>query len=333
MAEDHGILDGTNIDFSVFSFGAPKTHEKARVVNVVNKNTKQSVEIATPLILTWGAQEGKDDNGNATGKWTIALQFPTKEYSTPETEAFLANMRALEERVKVAAMENSRDWFGKAISNMELINDKMNDMLRHPKVAPGSAEKDTTRPPTLTVKLPCWKGSWRSEVFDEDGNPLFVPGKINAHMSPVEYINKQAQVACVLQCGGVWLVNGKFSIIWNLKQAVVQKPKARVEGKCLISLKSHEKEAMKKQVVEADVMDDGGATSAFLEDDDVPAVPTSVFKTGGASASASASASAAPVEAMDTEEPSTPTVAATAAATAEEPKKVVKKIVKKKTDA
>lgn len=329
MAENHGILDGTNIDFSVFSFSAPKTHEKARVVNVNNKVTKQSVEIATPLILTWGAQEGKDDKGENTGKWTIALQFPTKEYSSPETEAFLANMRNLEERIKVAALENSKDWFGKTITNMELINDKMNDMLRHPKIAKDSAEKDTSRPPTLTVKLPCWKGSWRSEVFDEDGEPLFVPGKVNAHMSPVEFINKQAQVACVLQCGGVWLVNGKFSIIWNLKQAVVQKPKARVEGKCLISLKSHEKEAMKKQVVEADVMDDGGATSAFLEDDDVPSIPFSTFKTGCAFASASASASAH-VDAMDTEEPSTPAVAS---AVAEEPKKVVKKIVKKKTDA
>lgn len=332
MAEDHGILDGTNIDFSVLTFGAPKTHEKARVVNVNSKNTKQSVEIATPMILTWGAQESKDDNGNATGKWSISLQFPTKEYTNPDLEAFLANMRAFEERVKVAAMENSKDWFGKTITNMELINDKMNDMLRHPKVAPGSAEKDTSRPPTLTAKLPCWKGSWRSEVFDEEGEPLFVPGKVNAHMSPVDYINKQAQVACVLQCGGVWLVNGKFSIIWNLKQAVVQKPKARVEGKCLISLKSHEKEAMKKQVVEENIMDDGGATSAFLEDDDVPAAPTSVFKTGGGVAAATAAA--ARVEAMETEEePSTPAPAVASAAAAAPATKVVKKIVKKKTDA
>lgn len=327
MADEHDILDGTNIDFSVLTFGAPKTHEKARVVNVNDKRTKASVEIATPLILTWGAQESKDDNGNPTGKWTIALQFPTKEYSTPEAEAFLANMRALEERVKVAAMENSKEWFGKTINNMELISDKMNDMLRHPKISKDSAEKDFTRPPTLTVKLPCWKGSWRSEIYDEEGEPLFVPGKVNAHMSPVEYINKQAQVACVLQCGGIWLVNGKFSIIWNLKQAVVQKPKARVEGKCLISLKSHEKEVMKKQVVEADVMDDGGATSAFLEDDDVPVAPASVFKTGGG-----ASAAAAHVETMETEEPPTPAPTAAAAAS-EEPKKVVKKIVKKKVDA
>lgn len=320
MSEE--ILDGTNINFSAIVFGEPKPHEKARVVNVNNIHTKQSVEIATPMMLTWGAQESVDDKGAPTGKYTISLQFPTKEYTNPDLDAFLANLRAFEDRVKQAAMQNSVAWFGKAITSQDVINDKMNVMLRHPKVK-GTQVADESRPPTLTAKLPCWKGAWRSEIFDEEGEPLFVPGKVNQHLSPVEFIGKQAQVACILQCGGVWLVNGKFSIIWNLKQAVVQRPKAKVEGKCLISLKSHEKAAIKAQVLEAEPMDDG-TSSAFIEDDEieVPASPATVFKTSTAAVAAAAPPA---VESMDTD--ATPSAAAAAAPAAP---KVVRKVVKKK---
>lgn len=314
---EHGILDGTNIDFSVFSFSAPKPHEKAKVVNVLNKHSKESIEIATPMMLTWGAQEAKDDKGESTGKYTMSLQFPTKDYTNADLDAFLVNLRALEDRVKQAAMDNSKEWFGKVITSQDVINDKMNDMLRHPKISKDSAEKDLNRPPTLTVKLPCWKGSWRSEIYDEDGEPLYVPGKVNAHLTPVEYIVKQTQVACVIQCGGVWLVNGKFSVIWNLKQAVVQRPKPKVEGRCLINLKSHEKETLKKQVVDPEPMDDG-VTSAFIDDeDDATPAPETVFKTGGGGAVATSASVAV-------EEP----VSAAAAVP-----KVVKKVVKKKVDA
>jgi hypothetical protein len=308
---EHGILDGTNIDTSVFTFSAPKPHESGgKVVNLMNKHTKESIEIATPLILTWGAQEGLDTQKKPTGKFTMSLQFPTKEYSNADLEAFLANMKKVEAAVKDAALTNSKEWFGKAITNPELVNDRMNDMLKHPKIK-GTEEKDESKPPTLTVKLPCWKGSWRSEVFDEDGEPLFVPGKVNQHQSPVEYIARQTQVACVIQCGGIWFTNGKFSIVWNLKQAVVQKPKAKIEGKCLINLKSSDKEALKKQVAEPEIHDDGVSIEVADSGDEAePEVPATVFK--------------APEPAP------APTPAPVAAA---EEKKVVKKVVKKKTDA
>ena len=63
------IIDGTNINTSVFSYSAPKAHASGgKVVNLYNKNVRESLTISTPLILTWGAQEGKDTQGNMTGK-------------------------------------------------------------------------------------------------------------------------------------------------------------------------------------------------------------------------------------------------------------------------
>lgn len=316
MSAEDGILDGTNIDTSVFMYSGVKPHESgAKVVNLMNKHTKEALRIATPLILTWGAQEGVDNAKKPTGKWTMSLQFPTKEYSTPELDAFLANMKALVQKVKDDALVNSKDWFGKVITNPELISDRMNIMLRHPKIK-GSDEPDESKPPTMTVKLPCWKGTWRSEVFDEEGEPLFVAGKVNAHLSPCEYIVKQTQVACVIECGGIWFINGKFSIVWNLNQAVVQRPKTRVEGKCLIRLRTDDREVLKRQKLEPEIMDDGIA-SALVNDSEDEEPPASVF---------------VPPAVVKEEEPvaaATPAPAPAAPAATEE-KKVVKKIVKKK---
>jgi len=47
------IVDGTNIDVNVLSYSAPKAHSSGgKVVNLYNKNFKESLTLSTPLILT-----------------------------------------------------------------------------------------------------------------------------------------------------------------------------------------------------------------------------------------------------------------------------------------
>ena len=296
----NSIIDGTDINTGLFMYSAPKAHESGgKVVNVYNKLSKEALAISTPLILTWGAQEGLDQAKKPTGKFTMSLQFPTTEYSNPDLENFLTSMRGLEAKIKADAITYSKEWFGKTI------------MLRHPKVK-GSEELDLSKPPTLTVKLPCWKGTWKSEIYDEDGEPVFISGKVNPHLSPLDYIKKQTQVACVIQCGGIWFVNGKFSITWNLKQAVVQKPKDSMEGKCLIKLKTADKEVLKKQVVE-EIEEDDHVSSAIVDDSDEEVEE-------------------APVQTVFVA-PKPLAVAVVVEKPVEEEKKVVKKVVKKKVDA
>lgn len=261
------IIDGTNIDTSVFSYSAPKAHASGgKVVNLYNKYSRESLTIASPLILTWGAQEGKDTAGNTTGKWTMALQFPNAEYPNADCEAFLNSMKALETKVKADAMTYSKEWFGKTITSTEVMDEKFNAMLRFPKVK-GSQELDFTRSPTMTIKIPCWNGVWKSEIYDEEGTPLFVSGKVNNHLSPLEYVKPKTHVIALIQCGGLWFINGKVSITWNLKQAIVQKPKDSLEGQCLLRPKLQDKEKLRSLPVPEDV-DPDGVVSAVVEDSD-----------------------------------------------------------------
>ena len=99
------IIDGTNIDTSVLSYSAPKANAAGgKVVNLYNKNFREALTISTPLILTWGAQEGMDQAKNPTGKFTMSLQFPNSEYPNPDCDAFLTSMRALEAKIKADAL-------------------------------------------------------------------------------------------------------------------------------------------------------------------------------------------------------------------------------------
>jgi hypothetical protein len=73
----------------------------------------------------------------------------------------------------------------------------------------------------------------------------------------------------LIQCGGLWFVNGKVSITWNLKQAIVQKPKNSMEGQCLLKPKAADKEKLKTMELPVESMvDPDGGVSAMVEDSD-----------------------------------------------------------------
>ena len=266
------IVDGTNIDTTLFSYSAPKANPSGgKVVNLYNKNFRESLTISTPLMLTWGAQEGLDQQKNPTGKYTLSLQFPNSDFRNDETDSFLKSMRALEAKVKADAMTYSKEWFGKEIKSSDVMDEKFNIMLRHPKVDKGSAEMDYNKPPTLTIKIPCWKGVWQSEIYDENGEPLFLKGKTAQHVTPLDFLKPKTHVICLLQCGGLWFVNGKVSITWNLKQAIVQKPKTSsiTEGVCFLKPKASDVEKLKSlPPPEEDIDPEGVVSSTIVEDSD-----------------------------------------------------------------
>ncbi len=267
------IIDGTNIDTTVFSYSAPKANPSGgKVVNLYNKNFRESLTISTPLILTWGAQEGLDQAKNPTGKFTMSLQFPNKDYPNADCDNFLKSMRTLESKIKADALTYSKEWFGKTITSSDVMDEKFNVMLRHPKLSKDSAELDFDKPPTLTVKIPCWKGVWQSEIYDEEGEPLFIKGKTPAHVTPLDFLKPKTHVICLIQCGGLWFVNGKVSITWNLKQAIVQKPKTSTiaEGVCFLKPKASDVAKLKALPPpdNDDIDPEGAVSSTIVEDSD-----------------------------------------------------------------
>lgn len=262
------IQDGTNIDLSVFSYTAPKANPAGgKVVNLLNKHFKESLTISVPLMGSWGAQEVKETIGKGpdgkpitrgTGKYTMTLQFARDNYTTPDADAFLEQMKAVENKIKQDAMIYSKEWFGKEIKSMDVMDEKISPMLKYPRISKDSEERDYSQPPQLSLKVPCWKGVWQPSIFDEEYNPLYIKGKTDEDVTPLDFLkcpNKAPiQVICLIQCAGLWFVGNpaKVSITWNLKQAIVKKPKSSSisDDMCFLTIKPSDKIALQQSITE-----------------------------------------------------------------------------------
>ena len=308
------IVDGTQFNAQNIMYTAPKASAQGgKSVNILNKMTKTTLTLSTPLMLTWGASDFKKEGEEVgNGRFELALQFPGEEYKTADTDAFLKNMKAFEDKIKADALIYSKEWFGKVHKSAEIIEELFTPLLKYPKNR-NTGEYDYSKQPTLKLKLPQWEGVWKTEIYDEDSNKLY-PSLENQGVTPLDYLKKGSNIACLIQFAGIWFVNGKFSASWKLVQAVVQKPRAQLQGQCFIKLKPQDKEKIKNQQVK--------------DEDDEPVVITSVEDSDDEEPDAEDDDD---VE----EEAATPAPVAVPApvVVAEEPKVVKKRVVKKKTDA
>jgi hypothetical protein len=253
------IVDGTLFNSQNIRYSAPKANASGgKSINILNNATKGGLRLATPLMLTWGAS---DFEGN--GKFEMSLQFPSEEYKTEDTSAFLRNMIEFEQKIKDDALTYSKDWFGKAHKSADVVDALWTPMLKYSKNK-ATGEYDLTKAPTLRVKITQWEGVWKCEVYDEDENKLF-PNPANPCVTPLDFLQKGVNVACVLQCGGLWFANGKFGLTWKLIQAVGAKQKASLSGKCLIKLKTSDKEKIKAA---PEPEEDGEEPTTLVEDSD-----------------------------------------------------------------
>jgi hypothetical protein len=184
-------------------------------------------------------------------------------------------MKNLEQKIKQDAMANSKEWFGKEIKSMDVMDEKFTPMLKFHKISKGSEERDYSQPPQLTVKLPCWKDVWQSSVFDEDYNQLYVKGKSEPGVTPLDFLrtaNKAPiQVICLIQCAGLWFVGSpaKVSITWNVKQVIVRKPKMSsiVDDTCFLTVSTSDRATL-KALPETEIEHVDNSVSALVEDSD-----------------------------------------------------------------
>jgi hypothetical protein len=309
------IVDGAQFNAENIMYTAPKASAQGgKSVNILNKQTKTTLTLSTPLMLTWGASDFKKDGEEVgNGRFELSLQFPNEEYKTPDTQAFLKNIKAFEDKIKSDALVYSKEWFGKVHKSAEIIEELFTPLLKYPKNK-ATGEYDYTKQPTIRVKLPQWEGVWKTEIYDEESTRLY-PSTENPGLTPLDYLKKGSNIACLIQFAGIWFVNGKFSASWKLVQAVVQKPRAQLQGQCFIKLKTQDKEKLKNQTVKDDdeqllvistAVDDSDEEPDEEEDDDA--------------------------EEEEIVAPPAP-VPVSLPVVVEEPKVVKKRVVKKKTDA
>lgn len=265
------ILSGADFTpSSDIKYSKPKVDARGgKSVGILNASSNGATYISTPLMLTWGVS---DYEGNE--RYEMALQFPSEGYTTNDTTNFMNNMMDFENKIKTDAAKNAKEWFGKAKMSQDAIEALWTPMLKYPKDK-NTLEPDTSRSPTLKVKIPFWDGEWKTELYNVDQEPIY-PDPEGGSLTPKDLIAKGTHVALVLQCGGLWFANGKFGVTWRLFQGVV-KPKATMRGKCHIFLDAADKEKISKQEIpDDDEEEDVDTTQVDDSEDESPQIKAEV---------------------------------------------------------
>jgi hypothetical protein len=246
----------------------------------------------------------------------------------------LQKLKDFENTVLDAAVKNSEVWWGEEMSR-EVAKHTFFPFIKYSK-SKETKKIDLTKPPSIRAKVPYYDGRWAVEIYDPQMKTLF-PCE-NPNITPIDLVPKLSSVACVLQCGGIWIGGKGWGLTWKLVQCIV-KPKqvVSVYGKCHIQLSKEDLATITTQNInEEDEVSEVGSVTA-------PAVVAQV------QAAAPVAAINTQVEDSDTEEPEpiklvpvaqpepepepvaaapTPTPVAESSA-APAVKKVVKKVVKK----
>lgn len=253
---------------SDMKFMAPRVNDRGgKAISIISTATNRTLSISTPLMMTWGISNYVDEKtGESDGKYTISLAFPNEEYATPGATKFLEKLKQFETSIIDEAVKNSVAWWGGKAMSRDIVEYNYFPFLKY------SKNKDTnvvdySRPPTIRAKVPNYDGKWNVEIYDTNSNLIF-PGASTDLRTPIDFVPKQSSVACVLQCGGIWIGGKGWGLTWKLVQCVV-KPREVVSifGKCQIQLSNDERATLES---------DKPVSTASADPDDVDDVVSHV---------------------------------------------------------
>jgi hypothetical protein len=244
------VLTANDWTPSAIKYMTPKINERGgKSINMVSKQTNRSLHISTPLMMTWGISDFVDEKGESDGKFSMSLNFPNSEYSNKQTNEFLQKLKDFENQILDDAVTNSELWWGEEMSR-EVAKHTFFPFIKYQKNK-DTKKIDQTKPPSIRAKVPYYDGKWAVEIYDTKQNLLFPCG--NENLTPLDFVPKQSNVACVLQCGGIWIGGKGWGLTWKLIQCIV-KPREIVSvfGKCQISLSAEERDTIDTQEINED---------------------------------------------------------------------------------
>jgi len=337
MSSTQIVLSVSEWNPAEIKYTAPKINKQGgKAISIISKQKNRALHISTPLMMTWGISDFVDEKtGESDGKYSMTLNFPNDEYATPATNAFLQKLKDFETQILNDAVKNSEAWWGEEMP-LAVVKHSFYPLLKY------SKNKDTKRvdyskPPSIRGKVPYFDSKWGVEIYNTK-NELIFPCA-DDRLTPLEFVPKLSNVACVLQCGGIWIGGKGWGLTWKVIQCVV-KPKeiVSVYGKCHIQLSPEDRETIDTQHIkdDVDVEDEPVAATksvpqTVVEDSDDEGEPITLV-----------APVASKVEAVRAVEPAAPVpvpvpvpapvqvpVAAAAVAAEAAPKAAVKKVVKK----
>ena len=203
--------------------------------------------LSIPLMFTWGVNERVDDN---TGRVSYDTSIVFQSDKSKSVASFCDKLKAFENKIlEDAAGEKCKEWFGKSKMSKEVAEAMMYPILKYPKNKE-TGEPDSSRDPSLKLKLPYWEGKFKVEIYDMNGNPVYLPPKDgnetdDKQKTPLDCVPSKSHIKGLISCDGIWMAGGRFGVTWKLLQAQVRPPVNLVgTGVCHIAADSDDDEIL-----------------------------------------------------------------------------------------
>lgn len=194
---------------------------------LVNNGRGKTLDIVLPPdMLTWGAEQAHDGDGNALDKYSLSIQFPNEEYPNEEQTAFLEKVKQFEAQLIEDAIQNYQEWFstvGLRSKEEAAMHARMNfvSALKYKK-DPLTQLPDMTKAPTMKIRLTSWDDEWKFRIYSKNTQKqVFPPTNDSEQLTLEEAIPKMSRITPFIRCGGRWFVNKTWGYKWNLVTAVI----------------------------------------------------------------------------------------------------------------
>ena len=242
MSKTSFVLTLPEWDVSNARFMQPKINDRGgKSVNIISNQTNRGLHISLPFLNTWGVSDFVDEKtGESDGKYSMSLSFPNEDYATAATREALEKLKAFENFILDSAVKNSEVWWGESMSR-EVAKHTFFPFIKYTRNK-DTKKIDLTKPPSIRAKVPFYDGRWNTEIYNIKSQMIY-PADDNT--TPMDHIPSRSQVACVLQCGGIWIGGKGWGLTWKLFQCVVKNnhPALSLRGVCNVFIAPEDMES------------------------------------------------------------------------------------------
>ncbi len=221
------VINAAQFNATKLTVTAPKkVGDKGAKMSYLNYGEGKPLVIQTPsLPVPFGFGSYTDES---SGKVSYSMNMQLSGYdSDPKVKQFYEAIQAIDEFMVEQGLKNSKEWFGKVCSK-ETIEDKYSPNI---KIAKDKNGDPKPYPPSVKVAFNKLRDSdeFECKVFG-------VESKNDPNPKPItdvpfeELIPKRSQVTTLIQCTGVWFVNGKFNCKWKAIRVRLDSQPERISG-------------------------------------------------------------------------------------------------------
>ena len=212
-------------------------------ISIMSNQTNRVLAISTPMMRTFGVDDYKDADGVHNNKYTIGLSFPNETESRPETDLLLKNLEAFEKIMVDKAIDESMKWWPKEKKKLsrDVVMDRFKPFVKWAKDK-DSGEIDTSKSPVIRPKVNYYDPEgWESSIYDTSSRLVFPSEDPSDGRTPIDWIPSGSNVACVIQCGGVWVSPLGWGVTWKMTQCVVKPRDVQSVYGCQIELSEEDR--------------------------------------------------------------------------------------------